>query len=1157
MAALLNALEMFPFIIQVVLVQTTLLLGLALAVVSLTRRRSAAYRSAVLRMALIAVVAAPLLTVQFSSMGVNGVPLREAAPPVLALHAVDGPRAAPMTGSFPVADRTGSVLPALPSGTFADEEAAVSAREARPAVAWIGSIRLEHGLAALWFGVAAFLLLRLGVAIGRLRQVRQRSETASPIAVTRCGEFAAELGVRSPEVRVSDDVRGPCLCGLLRPVILLPPGLAATDPILVHELAHLKRRDLWWKYTARFVCAVLFFQPLAWLMARRMEAVDDEVADDLVLAKTGDAATYARCLVEVAETYRSARPEAVAGLGVVSFRSGLGRRVERILDTTRRLRVRTGFRVASAIVLAAVLLTGMAGLIGAEGRREVTGAPNPNIAGPGMASAGPRLTNTGPGMTSQGPGMPLPGTIIAGTPGAATYTITGRILDPEGNLVSGARVMAVNECQAMGSPGGVREYSEDAGRFTIVMEAGPCYRTVTAWHREYSTSAPVELTGEDQEVDIHLRWPVYLMGRVTSAQSGETVDEFGILLQDTDSTLIWPSYRTAAPMMSGSRGKLQVPVNVAPLLDGERDQMPYAVIVKSERLGIAAISVTLTDPGKDIEALEVILPGEFVLRGQVLDESQAPVASASVCYGVPASGHIRGFLAATTDAEGRFVIGDLPAVMQTISVYHPDHAPLVFDIGPGDAESELTLTMEQGGTITGTLTMEGADAATPPTSVSVTAHRLGEAGGYWIAYPLTFPASPDEDGNYRIDSLPSGDYRLVAEVRRFAGKGVQLEGTYQAKEERGISVLSGQQRIEDFHLEVKSDRRRRAEAEANEILERLDSGTPEQIERALNTLNFRDFLREAEYRDLAAEIGDRVAVFVFAAEAGETAIRALGALTMLGSGDAAVERIRLLLLSDDDRTVAAAAMAIGAAGDSARPAMVDLVPLLIHDDESVRSAAVWAIDRLGPVGAAGLAEALEDEDAGTRRAAAEFLAKLGVDAYPYMDHLERVADNDADEEVRKTARLAVKLLEPWNVQTLDDMRVRAAWSGDNSRIVEQEYHLIEDAESWKELWRRHTGGTMEAPGMAFGQVVVVAVFGGQSVNCGGYEFADDIESEDGLTIRLRPLSYQTMQLGDDVTPYGFVVVDKPEGEVIVEMTYRVTLASEEEWEEVVRFAVGE
>jgi beta-lactamase regulating signal transducer with metallopeptidase domain len=76
-------------------------------------------------------------------------------------------------------------------------------------------------------------------------------------------------------------VQAPFVCGLFHPAIVLPADYAtafdapALHAVLLHECAHLARRDCWWKVFASAACAILWMQPLLWMLCRRLEQISE------------------------------------------------------------------------------------------------------------------------------------------------------------------------------------------------------------------------------------------------------------------------------------------------------------------------------------------------------------------------------------------------------------------------------------------------------------------------------------------------------------------------------------------------------------------------------------------------------------------------------------------------------------------------------------------------------------------------------------------------------------------------------------------------------------------------------------------------------------------------------------------------------------------
>lgn len=145
----------------------------------------------------------------------------------------------------------------------------------------------------------------------RYRAIRRMRRRANPADDPRIAEWmvtlSAALGVRrQPRVLIAAGLSSPLVTGGRSPVILLPQGsLADLDHqalrlLLVHELAHLRRRDLLWAWLPAVARTLLFFHPLVWLAEREWNAATESACDQQVLALTRtEPADYARLLVRV------------------------------------------------------------------------------------------------------------------------------------------------------------------------------------------------------------------------------------------------------------------------------------------------------------------------------------------------------------------------------------------------------------------------------------------------------------------------------------------------------------------------------------------------------------------------------------------------------------------------------------------------------------------------------------------------------------------------------------------------------------------------------------------------------------------------------------------------------------------------------------------
>ena len=224
-------------------------------------------------------------------------------------------------------------------------------------------------LLVLWVAGTAARAAWLGV---QLRRVRRMVAEASPVTqlsppARAARRAAATLGVGgSFSLRESARVPTPVTCGLFRPVILIPER-SRTWPeerlrvVLLHELAHVRRRDYLSSLLAELVCTVYWPIPLVWAARAAMHVEQEQASDDLVLAAGTPPLEYADQLLAVARSLRP-RDAALAGVLEMARPAGLRYRVKTILDTrTRRVPLVSlqGLASLSALLLCAAPLAAL------------------------------------------------------------------------------------------------------------------------------------------------------------------------------------------------------------------------------------------------------------------------------------------------------------------------------------------------------------------------------------------------------------------------------------------------------------------------------------------------------------------------------------------------------------------------------------------------------------------------------------------------------------------------------------------------------------------------------------------------------------------------------------------------------------------------------
>ena len=168
-------------------------------------------------------------------------------------------------------------------------------------------------LVGIWaLGAVAWLSLSIYRSLEFRNLIDTDSEPASEPLLADVRGIARQIGLqRVPEVRMSFLCAGPLVTGLLRPVVLLPKWfeLDYSKPeqrdALVHELTHLKRKDLWAFQLARLVAATQWFNPLTYVALKAFRT-DQEAACDADVLRLGivSPAQYGHTLVKAARLGR-------------------------------------------------------------------------------------------------------------------------------------------------------------------------------------------------------------------------------------------------------------------------------------------------------------------------------------------------------------------------------------------------------------------------------------------------------------------------------------------------------------------------------------------------------------------------------------------------------------------------------------------------------------------------------------------------------------------------------------------------------------------------------------------------------------------------------------------------------------------------------------
>jgi beta-lactamase regulating signal transducer with metallopeptidase domain len=219
------------------------------------------------------------------------------------------------------------------------------------------------GIVAVWALGALIGLAGLGRSLARVRGLKVRSSPLDGALATELPWLTTTPG-REIYLRLTYETETPIAVGFRRPVILLPTematadGLTSIEPLIMHEYAHLARYDDWSNLAQRVTERLFWFNPLVWIIGRRIALEREVAADEAVVARTKNPKVYASTLWRMAQEMRMPEHVVVAP-GAMLTRKQISVRIERLLDETPLGR---RYISAAALAISVLALTGVAAL---------------------------------------------------------------------------------------------------------------------------------------------------------------------------------------------------------------------------------------------------------------------------------------------------------------------------------------------------------------------------------------------------------------------------------------------------------------------------------------------------------------------------------------------------------------------------------------------------------------------------------------------------------------------------------------------------------------------------------------------------------------------------------------------------------------------------
>lgn len=603
-----------------------------------------------------------------------------------------------------------------------------------------------------WLAGAAIMLgVMLAMHMRLLRRVRADGEAPSPRVqgILREACSLAKAG-RMPRLCITNAVRAPALFGVWRPMILLPRDVAekcdsaSLKLILLHEIAHLQRRDLWTQIFASLILVVHWFNPLVWWAGRRLR-VEAEMAADAHALRCTDAAEahrFGSMLLAFAN-------RAMAGwllwlssatlLGISENKHDLKRRIEALKDVAGRRRTRW------VIGFMAFALLAVSGL---------TQTPAP--------SATTTVTTTTTTTTTN-------------AVGAAT-AVVGIVLDDQGKPVAGASCSLRIGDEL--DPEVRKAVSDVEGRFRFEAVPESSMLLLRARHQDYNEPREAYPKFSSQDTKEHRlvlnRATSWVTGTVTRKTDGQPVEGAAVYVSVAyDSSIFIGVGSGRSKARTDAKGQFRV-------VKSSFDKEKGIIVVDSPGMALNMVPFTWKEGG---QAIDRALEPEKLLTGKVVDADGKPVKEASLSlngrlysdgissfknpesgYYTVGSGYWMG--EPTTDEQGAFssrVFVTSTTEDQWFVVQHPTAG--IRYVRLRDWQSGGTLTLERWSSAQGRL-VDQDDKPMADTEIRFSAgvREKNAEGTIVFSLDLRPLTKTDAQGNYKVDRImphSTSDYVMV------------------------------------------------------------------------------------------------------------------------------------------------------------------------------------------------------------------------------------------------------------------------------------------------------------------------------------------------------------------------------------------------------------